>query len=274
MKKILVLTDFSACANTATEAAIEIAKKIGAEIQFLHCTDVPADWLKMVDEKQAFYEDVKEKVNNINQQLNALVKQSEEQKVNARHSVGYNTDSTHLNDYLEQHGIDLVVMGSEGAHGLKELFSGSQSQQVIRHSDVPVMIIKDELDLDQMRIVFVSDFEPEMMTPFEKVVNLAKLFDAQIYLVYVDIGEFGTHTWQVERHMQDFVKKAGDLFASTFVVHDNNVEDGIAKYCEKKEGAVIAMATHGRTGLPRFFAGSLTEQVANHLDIPVISLHI
>lgn len=274
MKRILVLTDFSACANNATSVAIQIAKKIDAEMLFLHCTDVPVNWLTMTEGGKAIYGDVKEKVNNIHNELNALVAQADKEGIEAKHSVGFNKDVSHLNEYLENNGIDLVVMGSEGAHGLKELFSSSNSQQVVRISEIPVLIIKEPIDISDMQIVFASDFEPELLAPFNQLVALAKLLNAKIHLIYVDIGEFGTHTWQVEKNMQAFVSAAGDQFASTFIVHAFSVEEGVEKYCEKKKGAVISMATHGRTGLSRIFTGSLTEKMINHLDISLISLHI
>ncbi|MEO9850177.1 MAG: universal stress protein [Reichenbachiella sp.] len=274
MKKILVLTDFSDSAQNAAQMAVQIAKKIDAEILFLHCTEVPIDWLTMTEGNKAIYTDVKEKVNNIHGELNALVKIADQEGIEAKHSVGFNKDTTHLNEYMEKNEIDLVVMGSTGAYGLKELFSGSNSQQVVRHSEVPVLIIKEPLDISNMQIVFVSDFEAEILPPFKKMVTLAKALDAKIHLIHVDIGEFGMHIWQVEKNMQAFVSAAGEQFADTFVVHAFNVEEGVDKYCEKKEGAIICMATHGRTGISRLIKGSLTEQLVKHLDVSLISLHI
>lgn len=55
MKKILVPTDFSDCANASSEYAIRLAKKMNAEIHFLHLQFTPVDWVKLSKEKEKLY---------------------------------------------------------------------------------------------------------------------------------------------------------------------------------------------------------------------------
>ena len=56
MKKILVPSDFSECANKAAQVAINISKMTGAEIRFLHIADVPVDWFSMEDNENMYPE--------------------------------------------------------------------------------------------------------------------------------------------------------------------------------------------------------------------------
>jgi nucleotide-binding universal stress UspA family protein len=274
MKKILVFTDFSEYSSFAAKAAVEIAKKIGAEILFLHCTDVPTHWLKMTDANEALYQDVTEKVKKIHVHLNALIAISDKEGVVARHSIGYNRDTGHLADYLEENKIDFIVMGSRGADGFKEFFSGSNSQIVIRQSEVPVLVIKEPFDASRMRFVFVSAFEPDVLLPFKNLVKLAELIDAKIDLLYVHFNNNRVHTWEIEKVMPIYKSIAANRLGSSNIVDALTLEEGIDTYCQNLDDAVVCMATHGRKGLARFLMGSLAEQVVNHVDIPVLTLHV
>ena len=62
--------------------------------------------------------------------------------------------------------------------------------------------------------------------------------------------------------------------SSTDFLVDENVENGIHHYCEKINADLVARETHGRTGIAHLLAGSVTEGVANHTELPVLSIRI
>ncbi len=49
-------------------------------------------------------------------------------------------------DESEKNNIDLIVMGSQGASGLQEMFIGSNTEKVVRRSNVPVLVIKTSVE--------------------------------------------------------------------------------------------------------------------------------
>ena len=62
-------------------------------------------------------------------------------------------------DISKKNDVDLIVMGSHGASGFKEMFIGSNAEKVVRNSEVPVLIIKQKEDNFQVNdFVFASDF--------------------------------------------------------------------------------------------------------------------
>ena len=52
---------------------------------------------------------------------------------------------------------------------------------------------------------------------------------------------------------------------------DYSVEKGIINFANTYGADLIAVATHGRTGLAHFFGGSISEDVANHSTLPVMT---
>ena len=275
MKRILVPTDFSDCATKAAKTAIEIARKSGAEIHFLHFMAIPINWVQMEKDQDVMYPDITNEVKQVNYQLEELVKLANLEKVNAKYFLGYNESSYNIIEHARKNFIDLVVMGSHGASGVKELFIGSNAQKVVRLAPVPVLIVKKGMNMKAIKdIVFVSDFEIETIKPYEGLLNFAETFGAKIHLLYINTPSYFNDSWEVEEKMEPFRYMGGENLGKCDIINSYIFEDGLNKYCEKYDDAMIAMATHGRQGVSRIFYGSVTEKVVNHSIHPVLSLKI
>ncbi|MEQ8238682.1 MAG: universal stress protein [Cyclobacteriaceae bacterium] len=272
MKKLLVPTDFSSCAERASETAIELAKATNAKIYFLHLLSIPAGWV--YGSTNQMYPDVTEKLAQVTEQLKKLLKLAENQKVEAMYHVSMNDDKKSINQYVEEHGIDMIIMGSHGASGMKELFVGSNAQKVIRFSEIPVLIVKENnKSVLVPEIVFVSDFEAEAMKPFEKVLHIAHLLQAKVHLLYVNTPAFFNDTTSINERMESFEALTSNMLSKSSVHCDYVFEDGIQQYCDKHNIGLVAIATHGRRGFSRILIGNDAEKVVNHLSTPVLSLH-
>ena len=83
--------------------------------------------------------------------------------------------------------VDLIVMGSQGATGLKEMLVGSNTEKVVRLSNIPVLVIKEDIDeFDIKDIVFASDFSDESKKTFPKVLEFRDLLMLN-YIYYISI---------------------------------------------------------------------------------------
>ncbi len=99
-----------------------------------------------------------------------------------------------------------------------------------------------------------------------------------MHLVYVNSpdGNFKSSV-EIDKLVSDFLKKAdGDLenLDSVNVVSDYSVEKGILNFAKVIGADIIAVATHGRKGLAHFFEGSVSEDIANHSTLPVMTFKI
>ena len=142
MKRILVPTDFSECANQALKAATLMAKKLQADVHLLHIMDVPVDWMALGNQNQQnLYPDITAKVKAVNVKLAELVKQLEDNGVTAHFYLEYNSDHKAIIKFSESLKIDMIIMGTKGASGLKEFFIGSLSQKIVRLAECPVLVV-------------------------------------------------------------------------------------------------------------------------------------
>jgi nucleotide-binding universal stress UspA family protein/superfamily II DNA or RNA helicase len=121
--------------------------------------------------------------------------------------IGYD-DAFMMNliDMSGTHNIDLIVMGSHGASGFQEMFIGSNTEKVVRNSNIPVLIIKREEDnFNANKFVFASDFSEEIKKPFEKVIEFANNFNSHLHLVNVNTPNNFKSTKVAQKQMSEFV---------------------------------------------------------------------
>ncbi len=274
MKRILVPSDFSVCANNATEYAMEIAKRLDAEIHFLHFTSIPTDWINLSTSDGKMYPDVDKRIKEYMDRLNELVNQAKKRGVKASSYIGYNESYRNIIDHIDRLHVDLVVMGSHGASGLKEVFLGSNAQKVIRLANVPVLVVKENTpNLSTDKMIIVSDFDPaNTSNALNGLLKLGELLDLKIHLLFVNTpGNFITSETMDER-LEGIIKNG--KIASNTTINAFNVEAGIADFLDGDNEAVIGMMTHGNKGLSGLFQGSLVEEVANHIENPLLSVHL
>jgi nucleotide-binding universal stress UspA family protein len=274
MKKILIPTDFSKYADEAIEVGAQIAKKNDSEIILIHMLELPGQMndaitgATSIPEIMLFKRKAEETLKNIkNRPYLAGVKVTEVVRLDgAYHGI---------NNYNKQHDIDLIIMGSHGATGINEILVGSNTEKVVRQSETPVLVIKNKInDFKIQNIVFASDFSNEIKKPFQKVIDFAKLFESKLNLVMICTPNSFKSTSAARKIISDFVADFNMPEYSFEIYNENNIEKGIINYANEKDADLVAFGTHGRTGLNHFFSGSISEDLVNHAQKPVLTFRI
>lgn len=274
MKKILVPTDFSDCARAAEDFGLELAKNANTEIHFLHLLTTPIDWTKISLEKEKLFPEIKAKIGFAKNELNKLSKRAEKLGIKVEQFLVLNKQSEEIDEHIKHHKHDFIVMGSHGARGIKELL-GSNTQKVVRHSPVPVLVVKQKPKKFEIKnIVFASTFQEDVHKPFHKIIEFADLLKAKIHLLNVNMPFLFKETDEAEANMQAFLKKCPKGTCSINIYNALNEERGIQKFAKSINADVIAMTTHGKTGFMKMISPSITESLVNHSDIPVLSVNI
>ena len=270
MNKILVPTDFSACANKAFQVAKWLAQKSPNEIHLLHIESTPQDWAQLDR-----YPEVSKRVAAANRNLDQWVDEVSSKDVAGKKFLVYNKNYHAIIEHVKEHDIDIVVMGSRGSSGLKEFVVGSNTQKVVRLSPVPVLVVKEDLpeDYSIQNIAFVSDFHEEVMDQFKKFVDLAHSWQAQLFLLFVNTPTNFTDTLTTKIKMGNYAMHAPGMVENTYVFNDHSFERGLKNFCEEHEIDLVGMITHGGHSPWQLFNNSLTESMVNHLEIPLLTMH-
>lgn len=276
MKRILVPIDFSKESEGAARVAARIARRTGSEIYLLHMLELPVNTIDptelstIVSEPQAIYF-----MKKAREKFEKFKKSPFFQGIKVIESVQFHYAFKGIIKESEKFNIDLIVMGSQGASGLQEMFIGSNTEKVVRRSKVPVLVIKEGSDDFAVRnIVFASDFGVESKKTFQNVLDFANLFRAELHLLYVNtIHNFNT-TRAIEEKIDNFIDDFKMCKCTTNIYNDISIENGILSFARGIDADLIALNTHGRSGLSQLFNGSVGQELTNHALRPVITFKI
>ena len=274
MKRILVPTDFSKNAEYALKIAAQIAKNNDSEIVLVHMLELPHQESDGITEGKEIPEIMFFK-NAVLNKLNDLMDNDYLSGIKITEVVQFELAFDGIMKISKAHDVDLVVMGSHGASGAKEMFVGSNAEKVVRNSEIPVLVIKKEDDnFNINNFVYASDFSDEIKKPFEKVVEFANKFGAKLHLVTINTPNHFMSTSAAEKKLADFVSNFKIDSFQTHIYNDVNVDKGVLNFSKSINADLIGMSTHGRKGISHFFNGSRSEDLVNHATLPVITFKI
>lgn len=269
MKKILVPTDYSDCANHAVEVAKEIAIKSGSELLLIHLEEIVPEVVHVLH--QTAREDNPHHVGHARLQLQTLVDSLEKEGINAKGVFVPNEGREAIEDYIAPYGIDFMIMGSHGATGMRELFIGSKTQKVIRHSTVPVLVVKHPVKkFNPKKILFASTFREDVSKPLKAVAEFAKLWNAELELVFLNMLSHLIAESEAKEMMINQMDPIPDIGYSLNISETNDEEWGISKFARVINADVIAVVFDTHTGFNRLFNSGVAEKLINHESIPVL----
>jgi nucleotide-binding universal stress UspA family protein len=214
----------------------------------------------------------------------------------------------HLNPLLRTgnsfHGIitaahkratDLIVIATHGYIGAKRVLLGSTAERVVRHAPCPVLTVPARMTrsrtgkpsaLRLKKILVPIDFSKFSEDALPWVTSLAAEFDAELILLHV-VEKFPIDYLLGSELMNETItplKKQGkatlkrialSLSKSTglrvsVVVRDGKPFEEICGTAQRVSANLIALTTHGHTGLKRVWLGSTAERTVRHASCPVL----
>ncbi|NHF57744.1 universal stress protein [Flavobacteriaceae bacterium TP-CH-4] len=273
MKKIIVPIDFSEQSEYALKVAASLAKKHGSEILALHMLELNQAIISSSEgfhpEQTVFLLKLAEK------RFNEFLAKPYLKGVAVTPIIKHFKVFSEVNEVADKHGADMIIMGSHGSDGLKEIFVGSNAEKVVRNANIPVLVIKEELeDFKIDRFVFASDFKEESLKAFHRAKDFAEMLSAEMELVYINVpGDDFLSNKDAYKRINQFLSQ-GNIGKQVEIYNDYSVEKGILNYSESISADIIGIPTHGRRGLSHFFMGSIGEDIANHSKIPVVTFKI
>ena len=279
MKKILVPTDFSENAKKALQFAAEISIKTGAPIEILHVNTTaayfaaPPDVIFDSTELDSYAASVATDLRILKGAL-TIPEKFAHLDLETRIENGYL--HTTLKRIAEEDEVDLIVMGTRGATGALEFFVGSNTEKVIRTAACPVLVVPENAnDFNLKTVVLATTLLPDQQEAFNEVARWQKEFHFGVKILYINVGGSYGPVDDIQSKAADLCTQSGlvkmDLFPKNYVF---NEEAAILEFSRENNADLIVMATHQRRGISHLIFGSLTEDTANHSDIPVLCVPI
>jgi nucleotide-binding universal stress UspA family protein len=281
VKKILVPTDFSEQAGYALDFAYQIALKSTADIILVNVIDYPglsSVWgggMNVIGGAEPPLDNLDESfINNLldrsKDEMKSMVRKLNHGDIKITQLVEVGNPYFVIAEKIAQENVNLVIMGTKGATGLEEVLIGSNTERVVRHAKCPVITLKKKRDFTKIHnIAFASNFEGDQAHVVEELFKLQHIFNAKLHLVKINTPNNFESDRTILKVMKDFVDKYEIKNYTLNIYNDYVEEDGIIYFSEDIGADMIALATHGRTGLMHLLSGSIAEDIVNHAKRPV-----
>ena len=272
MKQILVPVDFSETSLNAARYALKFARKVGGCITLLHAFMPPPvfpqyDGLLM---NEAGMRDMHER--NIKELAEKLHKEDIMIKVDAFVMDGHLSQAVQQFRSLKK--VFMIVMGITGAGKLKQTLIGSNTLDVAKHTQTPVLIIPEHAEYDDITdIGLATDFREVTETVPEK--NIRSVLDAtgaRLHVLNVDFEH--AHANADTPFQSGLVEAMFQQYAPRYHFIDHpDIAEALDQYAEKLSIEMLIVVPKKHHFIDRLFRGSATQKLVFHSRIPVLVMY-
>ncbi|CAM1334528.1 universal stress protein [Tenacibaculum aestuariivivum] len=275
MKKIVLPVDFSKHSEYACKLAQKVALKTNSEIHLVHMVELPSGFKDMGSGTNVSIPESMLYIRKIKDKLLSYKKTFFSELDNIHHAIRFQNPYEGIRDYAKKINADLIIMGSKGQTALEEILIGSNTEKTVRNSEIPVIITKKDNDnFEFNKLVFASTFENNEEKALEGFLNFANKFDSEIYFLKVNTPQKFENSTDSKNKIKDFVEKYKIKNYSINVYNDTSIQNGILNFSNENNIDMVSLATHGRSGLSRFFNESISINLSKNVLKPVLTFKI
>ena len=275
MKKILFPTDFSETAENAFVYALNMAKSLEAELIVLHVYDVAIiSYEGYSPITLEVYESIElgnfENFKDYIPKLREIASQHHLERVVMRHVLEEGDLIYAINNIVKQEDINLIVMGTNGASGMQELFLGSTTGSVI--SNVPTTLLCVPIDAKFKKIEkigFTTRYRDKDRKALKNVLKIANKLKATVKCLYVKTSDSDVTDEKISDWREEF--KIDQL--NFFITSNDDLENEVFEFVESQNIDVLAMLTYKRGFFESLFKKSFAKKLSYHSEIPLLVLH-
>jgi len=183
MKKILVPTDFSDNANNALRYAINIGNYFEAEIHLIHIYEVMS--------KPDFLESNREYIReNSERDVSDTIRKFKKLLFGKTKLRGQGIEGNPIEvicSFAKNKNFDLIVMGTQGASGLKKIFLGSKTFGVMKKTNTPLLAVPNDFKYRAIKnIIFPVDSgivaDSDVLEP---LLEISKSYKSNIKVIHL-----------------------------------------------------------------------------------------
>lgn len=301
IRSILVATDFSDAARRAVGRAALIARAHGARLLGLNVLEIPPEGLK------AMGADPGELATWFGEQLTREVGDAADRVgVEAEVATAFGKAFVEIVRKSRETGADLVVLGSHGESGWREDLVGTTADRVVRKGDRPVLIVKRAATRDYRRVLVGVDFSEHSSRALEAAAALTapgpgakgrgkardgvpELHVLHVYgsLSQITLGRAALGGWMIPaptarsvaaeelgqaREAMDRLLAGIDTGGRSVEVHfrEGSPLQRVLQVARTLRPGLLALGTHGRTGVPHVLFGSVAEALTRRATCDVL----
>ena len=272
MKKIIIPTDFSDNAYHAFAYAASLFKDEPCTFYLMHTFTPSIYQTEYVLHSPGqiglgdFYQ------TDSDERLADMKERAEAQFKNPEHKIfthsAFNVLVDEILDMVEKEEADLIIMGTQGATGAKEIFLGTHTVHVIRKAKCPVIAVPSEFEYKVPKeILFPTDFEVAYSERhFAALFNIADLYNSRIEVLHISTGiELTEKQKENKAKLETLIGERNTRYHD---VPSQEIIEGINQFQKTQEVQMLAMIQNKHTFLERLFIEPVIKKIGFHVTIP------
>lgn len=261
---IAVATDFSARADRAIDRALQLRGEMNAKLRVIHALD-------LVDAGDVDRRELDDKMRQCI---------GEDSEVEFVYPTG--SPPRAIAKACEADDVDLLVIGPARYNSLGDYFLGTAVDYVLRHTEKPVLVVKNRARRPYSNIVAGTDFS---LNSAHAIITAARMFPAAaIHIVHAWYVPFAG--WQKDRYVAESIEQ-GEIsqmadFQSELVAREARLADAttalvrgsplqaINAGLELGRDALVVLGSHGASGFRQATIGSVTSDLLRFVEADVL----
>lgn len=276
MKQVLLPTDFSTNAYNAVKYAVQLFEDVETEFYLLHTYIPPVYQTSYLLQSPAQF-GLSDEIRGIAQQrCEALKKRIEKEFRNPKHSfvtkVAYNILVDQIRENQKNEKADLIIMGTQGATGAKEILLGTNTTQVIRNVKCPIIAVPSGFKFTTPKsILFPTDYEVDYEKgQLEELLDIAKNYRSSIDVLHVSSGyDLSRDQLRNKQKLESILAPGHPIFNN---LPDQGVIEAINQFKSNKEMDLLVMIRNKHSFFERLFIEPVIKKIGFHIDIPFMVL--
>jgi len=276
MKRILVPTDFSPTAERALRFALDFAERSSGTVILYHVhKPVTNEFVGTIEARDMYNQQAE--VNLVKKMQRLKKKVTEDNNaVSVSTVLGRSPVIDNILGFAEANRIDLIIMGTQGATGIRKTIIGTVAAKIAEQADIPILLIPGKYDWkDPKHIVFASNYSKSDKDALHTLLSIARLFKSRVTVLHLR----NTYLSAVEKE-----KAQADFDAYAFALQRDFNEDKIKfslldtdsvtetmeNLDKKMPYDIIGMVRRKKGFYEKFFIGSFTKNMAYITKQPLL----
>jgi len=279
MKNVLLPTDFSENSWNAIKYALDFHEKIDCNFFLLYVNKLgnvilnDAPYLPTQDVIEAVY--TKPSKVQLRKMLRRIAASKFQNKKHKFYTISdYNFFVDAIREHVKEKKIDLIVMGTKGASGLKKIIIGSNTGDVITKVHCTTLVVPEKATYTKIEeIAFPTDFALQYnVNTLEPILKIIQDHQAELRVVHVSKKATKLNRDQIKNKdlLEDYFNSSEPSFH--FLINEN-IEAAIQCFVESRDVNMITMVAKNLNYFQQILFHSKVEEISYHINIPFLVLH-
>lgn len=266
--KIILPLDFSENSKRALEFSIFLADKKHASITLVHVIELVYDFASQA----AVILDTMHR--DAESMMKKIIEEHRSSGIQFDYVIQEGTASITIARIAEELKATLIVMGTQGASGIKKAFVGSTTVNTIKEAKVPVLVVPAGSHVAQIKKVTLAlEFTNQEEGFIDWVVMMSEKWRLGLEFLHVQSGSGFKENLSVLGLESYIVKKYPKLPVRIHTYYAPTAKEGLDQFLEEHENGILVMCHHHKNLWNQILSKSQSIQMAYHTHVPLLIIN-